>query len=57
VARGAGSEALFDRLPRTWLLPHREAGARCPRCGGRIESRKSGGRTTCFCPRCQPAAG
>ena len=26
----------------------------CPRCGGPIATLKSGGRTSYFCPRCQP---
>lgn len=54
IERGAGSEDFADRLPDTWLLPHREKGARCRRCGGSIETIKAGGRTTYVCPRCQP---
>jgi formamidopyrimidine-DNA glycosylase len=41
------------RLPSTWLLPHREQGARCPRCGGKIEKTRSAGRSAYLCPRCQ----
>jgi formamidopyrimidine-DNA glycosylase len=43
------------RLPGSWLLPHREAGAACPRCGTPLEEIKVSGRTTVFCPTCQPA--
>jgi formamidopyrimidine-DNA glycosylase len=57
IERGAGSERFTERLPEGWLLPHREKGARCPRCGGSIETLKAGGRTTYFCPRCQPKPG
>ena len=31
------------------------AGARCPRCRGRIRTLPQGGRTTFYCPRCQKA--
>lgn len=57
IERGAGSERFTERLPEGWLLPHREKGARCRRCGGSIETMKAGGRTTYFCPRCQPEPG
>jgi formamidopyrimidine-DNA glycosylase len=36
-------------LPRTYLLPHREEGARCPRCGGRIDKLRVAGRPTYVC--------
>ncbi|WP_290367244.1 zinc finger domain-containing protein, partial [Mycobacterium avium] len=26
----------------------------CPRCGGRLDHARVGGRTTLWCPRCQP---
>ena len=45
VERGARPDA----VPRTWLLRHREDGARCPRCGGRIEKTTMGGRSTYRC--------
>ena len=54
VQCGAGSEQFIDRLPRSYLLPHREKGGRCPRCGTELATLKSGGRTTYYCPRCQP---
>lgn len=41
------------RLPRTWLLPHREDGAPCPRGNGTIRKYRSGGRGGYFCPACQ----
>jgi formamidopyrimidine-DNA glycosylase len=53
IARGAGREALRDRLPRTWLLPHRSSGAPCPRCGGIIRAYESAGRRGYWCPTCQ----
>ncbi len=43
------------RLPDTWLLPHREEGAKCPRCGGKIARIAVAGRHAFLCPRCQKA--
>jgi formamidopyrimidine-DNA glycosylase len=40
-------------LPRSYLLPHRDGDARCPRCGGKLETVKVSGRTAHFCPNCQ----
>ncbi len=42
------------KLPGTYLLPHRGKGEKCPRCKGKIKTKKVGGRTTYFCPNCQP---
>lgn len=36
-------------LPDTWLLPHREEGVACPRCGGEIRHTEVSGRTTYYC--------
>jgi formamidopyrimidine-DNA glycosylase len=54
VDKGAGAEEVDRRVPRTWLLPHGRGGARCPRCGGRVETLTVIGRTAYLCPRCQP---
>jgi formamidopyrimidine-DNA glycosylase len=54
IACGAGAEQLLDRLPQNYLLPQRQAGRHCPRCGAALATLKSGGRTSYFCPRCQP---
>ena len=54
ITSGAGAERLVDRLPGSFLIPHREKGGRCPRCGGEVASAKFSGRTAYFCPRCQP---
>ena len=55
IRRGAGSEQAFERLPRSFLLPERRKGGRCPRCGGAVAAARFGGRTAYFCPRCQKA--
>lgn len=42
---------------RSWLLSVRgRPGARCPRCGTPLQRTLAAGRTTWFCPACQPAA-
>lgn len=41
--------------PDTWLFAHRwEDDGQCPRCGAGLQRAEVGGRTTCWCPRCQP---
>ena len=40
-------------LPARSLIHHREAGARCPRCGGTIRRTVVYGRTTFYCPKHQ----
>ncbi|HEV2074665.1 MAG TPA: DNA-formamidopyrimidine glycosylase family protein [Thermoleophilaceae bacterium] len=45
------------RIPRKegWLTAVRdEKGAECPRCGRSLRRATVAGRTTCWCPRCQP---
>ena len=43
--------------PPDWLFTHRwEAGGECPRCQTALDRATVGGRTTCWCPQCQPAA-
>ncbi|HVM45191.1 MAG TPA: DNA-formamidopyrimidine glycosylase family protein [Candidatus Thermoplasmatota archaeon] len=41
----------YEALPRTWLLPHRRVGGRCPRCGERLAPGAVAGRTTFWCPK------
>lgn len=41
--------------PKSWLFSHRwKAGGFCPRCHARLHREPVGGRTTCWCPACQP---
>ena len=43
--------------PPDWLFTHRwETGGQCPRCHANLERATIGGRTTCWCPQCQPQA-
>jgi formamidopyrimidine-DNA glycosylase len=47
------AKADMDRMPKSWLLPHRGKGGKCPRCGRELKSATIGGRTAWFCTRCQ----
>ena len=43
-------------LPDAWLIHHRwRPGGACPRDGTPLERATIGGRTTAWCPQCQPA--
>jgi formamidopyrimidine-DNA glycosylase len=53
VERGADPE----RMPDTWLLGHRDEGARCPRCGGEIQRVEVSGRAGYLCPEHQERPG
>ena len=44
----------FASLPEGYLLRTREEGAECPRGNGPLSMTKVGGRTSIFCPLCQP---
>ena len=45
----------YSDPPKSWLFPHRWAkGGRCPRDGVLLGRATIGGRTTAWCPQCQP---
>ncbi len=57
VARGAletiGTD--WSDPPASWLYTHRWASDNaCPRCGTVLTREEAAGRTTCWCPACQP---
>jgi formamidopyrimidine-DNA glycosylase len=54
---GAGDPDFPDRAPKDWLLPHRNKGGRCPRCGGELVKATISGRSAWLCPGCQPQGG
>jgi formamidopyrimidine-DNA glycosylase len=59
AAIGAGEIAYLSEsssVPNPFLVYGR-AGEACPRCGGALEQRAIGGRTSAFCARCQPERG
>jgi len=47
------ANADMDRMPKSWLLPHRGKDGKCPRCGRELKSATIGGRTAWFCTHCQ----
>ena len=53
LERAITARADANQMPRSWLLPHRGKGGKCPRCGRRLKSATIGGRTAWFCARCQ----
>lgn len=56
VARGAirSIGADWTDPPDSWLMTRRwKPGGHCPRCAAPLDREEIGGRTTCWCPRCQ----
>ncbi len=47
------AKADADLMPKSWLLPRRGKGGKCPRCGRELKSATIGGRTAWFCAHCQ----
>lgn len=42
-----------DKFPRSYLLPHRREGEKCPYCKDSVTRMKISGRSAYFCPACQ----
>ena len=53
LRKAIAAKANTSQMPRSWLLPHRGRGGKCPRCGRKLRSARIGGRTAWFCPQCQ----
>lgn len=51
------ARADVNQMPRSWLLPDRGRGGKCPRCGRKLRSATIGGRTAWYCAHCQKRAG
>lgn len=57
VQAAIDARADVEQMPSTWLLPHREPDATCPRCGGTISRIEVSGRATYFCTQHQAGRG
>jgi formamidopyrimidine-DNA glycosylase len=53
LKRAIEAKADADLMPKSWLLPRRGKGGKCPRCGRKLKSAKVAGRTAWFCVHCQ----
>jgi formamidopyrimidine-DNA glycosylase len=53
LQKAIDAKADMDRMPKSWLLPHRGKGRKCRRCGRQLKSATIGGRTAWFCTHCQ----
>lgn len=42
-----------EDFPSTYLTPHRNKGADCPKCDGSLKTAKVSGRTSYYCDNCQ----
>ena len=50
---GIRSQIEHSNFPKDFFLPYRVKEAKCPRCGGSIQTQKFSGRTAYFCGSCQ----
>src|SRR6266513_6514037 len=53
LKRAIEANADVALVPKSWLLPHRGKGGKCPGCGRKLRSATIGGRTAWFCAHCQ----
>src|SRR2546423_737609 len=49
LKKAIDAQADADRMPKSWLLPDRGKGSKCPRCGRLLKSSRGGCRTGWFC--------
>jgi formamidopyrimidine-DNA glycosylase len=47
------TEADPSKMPGDFLLPYRNKGGHCPKCGGNVLHVSACGRTAWYCPKCQ----
>jgi formamidopyrimidine-DNA glycosylase len=53
LEKAIAAKADVNQMPKSWLLPYRGKGGKCPRCGRGLKSSRIGGRTAWFCTHCQ----
>ncbi len=56
LEKAISAKADVNQMPKSWLLPHRGKGGKCPRCRRKLKAAKIGGRTAWFCAHCQKRA-
>jgi formamidopyrimidine-DNA glycosylase len=56
LERAIAAKADVNQMPKSWLLPHRGKGGKCPRDGRKLKSATIGARTAWFCAHCQKRA-
>jgi formamidopyrimidine-DNA glycosylase len=56
LKRAIEANADVALMPKSWLLPHRGKGGKCPGCGRELKCATIGGRTAWFCAHCQKRA-
>lgn len=54
LAQAIKAQADPEKMPKSFLLPNRKEGAPCPGCGGKLERTTAAGRSSYYCPKCQP---
>lgn len=55
LKQAVAREADAAKMPSSFLLAQRVKKGHCPRCSGALGQTKLAGRTSYFCPSCQPA--
>ena len=53
LEKAIAAHADVNQMPKSWLLPRRGKGGKCPRCNRGLQSATIGGRTAWFCTHCQ----
>src|SRR6266542_2203183 len=53
LEKAIAAKADANQMPKSWLLPHRGQGGKCPRCRRELKSSRIGRRTAWFCLHCQ----
>jgi formamidopyrimidine-DNA glycosylase len=53
MKRSIDKRANPDKLPDSFIIPHRNKGDKCPVCGKEIDKITVSGRSAYYCPRCQ----
>jgi formamidopyrimidine-DNA glycosylase len=47
------SRADPEKMPKSYIIPHRHTDQKCPACGKKLAQEKISGRTAYYCAKCQ----